>query len=433
VTELPRGWRSSLDMRGVSDDLYFDDMSSSRRDTTQTYLARSWWVEYYDRVWSVRARLADFQTIDPEIQPDEEPYTLVPSIAAEGVWRNGLFGMDYGIETEAAYFTRDNSVDGLRLHATPQVSLPLDYQGLYLTPKVGLDYTGYSLNDNDPGTSSSPSRTAPVVSVNTGAIFDRMAGNNNRWLLTLEPRAQYTYIPFRDQSDFPVFDTILADFNLVQLFRENRYLGLDRLGDTSQLSIGVTTRLLESANGQEVMTATIGQTQFFDNGDVTLPGEFTTTDNSSDYIAEVGVKVWENWNMDFRYQYDNEVNKTERSSVRFQYSPAPDKAINVGYRYARESLEQTDVSVAWPLAANWRFIGRYNYSIFEGKALDRFLGLEYESCCWGVRVLARRAVSRTSGVTDSAVTFQFILKGFSNLGSSGARQLERDILGYDRY
>jgi LPS-assembly protein len=433
TTELPGGWRSSFDMVGVSDDLYFDDMSSARADTSQTYLERSWWLEYYDRVWSVRAAFSDFQTIDPEIQFSDEPYTVVPSLAVDGIWRDGWLGMDYGLETEAAYFTRDSSVDGLRFHAQPQISVPLDYKGLYVTPKVALDYTGYRLKDEVPGTSSSPNRTAPTFSVNTGAVFDRMAGQSNQWLMTLEPRAQYTHVPFREQDDFPVFDTILADFNLVQLFKENRYQGYDRLGDTSQLSIGVTTRLLESASGEEVMTATIGQTQFFDNGKVTLPDELVSTNDSSDYIAELGLKVWQNWDVDLRYQYDNDINKTAKSSVQFRYSPEESKAFNVAYRYARNSLEQTDVSATWPLGNNWNAIGRYNYSLFESKVLDRFLGVEYESCCWGIRILARKAVSRSSGESDSAISFQFILKGFTNLGSSSAKQLERDILGYDRY
>ncbi|MEC9375300.1 MAG: LPS assembly protein LptD [Pseudomonadota bacterium] len=433
TTELPRGWRYSLDMTGVSDDLYFDDLSSSRIETSQTYLKRNWSLEYYDQIWSINVGFSDFQTIDPEIQINDEPYTVVPSIAIQGFWRNALLGLDYSLETEATYFTRDNSIDGLRVHAEPSISIPLNYKGLYLKPKIAFDFTGYRLKDEPIDSNSSPSRSVPKISINTGAVFDRFSGSTNKWLITLEPRAQYTYIPFRNQSDFPVFDTILPDFNLVQLFRENRYLGYDRLGDTSQLSIGVTTRILESSNGQELMTATIGQTQFFDNGKVTLPGEIASSTDSSNYIAELGLNISKNWNMDFRYQFDNDINKTAKSSIRFQYSPEESKAFNIAYRYVRGSLRQTDFSAAWPLGRNWSAIGRYNYSLFENEPLDRFIGLEYESCCWGIRILARRGVSRILGQSDSAISFQFILKGFSSLGSSSAKQLERDILGYKTY
>jgi LPS-assembly protein len=433
VTQLPMAWRSSLKMVGVSDDDYFEDMSSARSETSQTNLERSWALEYYDRVWSIQATFNDYQTIDPEIVNDDKPYRQVPNLAADAVIRNGWLGLDYELNTEAAYFTRDDSVDGLRVYAEPRLSLPMHYRGLYITPEVALDFTTYKLQNEAPGENSSPSRTAPIVSINTGGVFDRIAGKDDRWIMTLEPRAQYTYIPFRDQTDIPVFDTILADFNLIQLYRQNRFIGHDRLGDTSQLSLGITSRLLESETGQEKLTATIGQSQFFDNGKVTLPDEIASNNDSSDYIAELGVSIWQNWNIDLRYQFDTGVNATAKSSVRFQYSPGESKAINVAYRYARESLEQVDFSTSWPLGKQWNAIGRYNYSLFEDKVLDRFVGLEYESCCWGIRLLARSSVSRTTARSESSISFQFLLKGFTSLGSGGASQLERDILGYNRY
>ena len=39
------------------------------------------------------------------------------------------------------------------------------------------------------------------------------------------------------QSDMPVFDTIQPDFDVVQLFRTNRYVGLDRLGDKAEVLV----------------------------------------------------------------------------------------------------------------------------------------------------------------------------------------------------
>jgi LPS-assembly protein len=109
------------------------------------------------------------------------------------------------------------------------------------------------------------------------------------------------------------------------------------------------------------------------------------------------------------------------------------KAINLSYRYARDSLEQTDLSFAWPLSKSWSTIGRYNYSLVEKKVLDEYLGLEYSSCCWGIRVIGRQSVARSTGEQDKSISFQFILKGFSGLGSGATESLRRDILGYSRY
>jgi len=430
---LPWSWRSTIRASGISDDQYYEDMSSNRQQTSQTNLDRRLDLERYTENWSLFLRAQDFQTIDAAILPEDEPYAQLPQFVADGVWRDGLLGLDYKLGTEAVYFYRKESTNGARLHVQPEIALPLDYRGFYLTPEIAYSYSAYQLQDQPVDQPDNPSFGAPIGSVDTGAVFDRLAGKNGQLLVTLEPRVQYTYIPFRDQSDIPVFDTITPDFNLVQLFRKNRFIGYDRLGDTNQLSAGITSRFLDSGNGRELMAVTIGQTRYFDTGQVTLPTPPDETPPSSfdasNYIAELDIRAWNSWNAGMAVQWDSERSETDRSSLRLQYRPDGSKAINVGYRYVRDSVEQTDFSFAWPLAKKWSAIGRYNYSLRDNKALDRFAGLEYESCCWAIRLLGQRTIVRSSGESDSTISFQFELKGFSNVGSGSATSLERDILG----
>ena len=430
---LPRGWRGSINATAVSDDNYFEDLSASQRQTSLTNISRTGLLEYYDPVWSLNLRVQDFQTIDPLILPVDEPYTQLPQLAATGVWREGWLGMDYGLVSEATYFDRDDSVTGARVHVKPSLSLPLRRGGLYFIPELALDHTFYRLQDEAPGTDSMPNRTAPIARLDLGAVFERATGRANEWMVTLEPRALYIYVPYRDQSEFPVFDTIRPDFNLVQLYRGNRFVGYDRLADVNQLSLGVTARFLEASDGREVLTATLGHARYFDSTRVLLPGEALDEQDSSDYIAEVSVDIWRNWGVDANYQLDTDTSDTEKAAIRLRYRPGDGKAINLAYRYAQDTLEQTDLSFSWPVATNWNVIGRYNYSLIEQESLDRFLGVEYGSCCWAVSVVARRAVSRSTGQSDSAVSLQFILKGFSNLGSNSVIDLRRDILGERRF
>ena len=434
---LPWNWRGTVRATGVSDDEYFEDLSSSRSQTSQTNLDRRLDLERYSEHWSLFLRAQDFQTIDPAILPEDEPYAQLPQFVADGVWRDGLLGLDYKLGTEAVYFYRKGSSaaapNGARLHLQPEIALPIDYRGFYLTPEVAYDYTAYQLQEEYLGQSDNPSRGLPIGNVDTGAVFERPTGKNGQVLVTLEPRVQYTYIPFEDQSDIPVYDTIVPDFNLVQLFRKNRFIGYDRLGDTNQLSAGITSRVLDSGNGRELLAVTIGQTRYFDTGQVTLPtppdGTPPSGFDASNYIAELDIRAWKNWNAGMAIQWDSEQRETDRSSLRLQYRPGESKAINLGYRYVRESVEQTDFSIAWPLGKKWSAIGRYNYSIQDSKPLNRFAGLEYETCCWAIRVLGQRSVVRSSGESDTSVSFQFELKGFSNIGSGSATSLERDILG----
>jgi LPS-assembly protein len=430
-TESMLGWqtRATISASGVSDNNYFEDLSSNRQLTSKTNLDRRLDLERNSRHWTLLMRVEDFQTIDDAILPEDDPYAQLPQVVANGEWRDGALGLDYKLGSEAVYFYRDTGTTGARLHVQPEISLPLDYRGFYLTPQIAYDYTAYRLEDQPTGQADNPSRHAPIGSIDTGATFDRLVGKNSGLLVTLEPRIQYVYIPYRDQSDIPIFDTIVTDFNLVQLFRRNRFIGYDRLGDTNQLSAGVTSRILDANNGRQLLAVTLGQTRYFDESQVTFANNPSSTTDASNYIAELDVRTWENWSAGSEMQWDTERNKVDRASARLQYRPGARKSINAGYRFVRESSEQTDFAFSWPLSKKWSALGRYNYSMLEKKPLDRFLGIEFESCCWAIRVLGRRSVTRSTGEQDTSVSFQFELKGFSNIGSGAINSLERGILG----
>jgi len=433
ISMLPGSWRATTEATGVSDDDYYEDLSSRQSYTSQTHLNRSMTFEYLDDTWALRGQLQGLQTIDAQVAQQDEPYQQLPQFIAVGNWRDSLFGLDYQLASEANYFYRKDSVTGARINVRPAITAPMRRGGLHITPKVELDYVGYSLSNTLPGQNTSPSRLEPIASIDAGAVFERPAGDGQNYLLTLEPRALYAYVPFHNQDDLPVFDTVRPDFNFIQLYRYNRFIGPDRLADTNQLSLGFTGRLLGASDGRELITATLGQTIFFEDGDVTLPGELPSEENSTDYIAELGINIWKKWSVDLRYQYDTDTNSSARTSIRIKYRPGDFKAINIAYRYAQDSLEQTDISFSYPLGSRWNIMGRYNYSIPDRKALDAFMGIEYNSCCWGISVLSRRTISRSTGDTDASVGVQFALKGFSNFGSKSSQDLQRDILGGERF
>jgi LPS-assembly protein len=271
---------------------------------------------------------------------------------------------------------------------------------------------------------------------------------------TIEPRFMYLYVPYRNQDDLPVFDTTLADLNLVQLFRTNRYVGADRLGDANQLAIGFTSRWLDAHTGEQYIAATVGQAYYFDRPRVTLPGEPVDDTATSDIIAELDLRAYGNWNISGGIQWDPSETRSERGQIQLQYRPRYDQVMNLGYRFRRDRLEQVDGSVAWPVSRDWSLYARMVYSL-EGDALDetapvdptlppsdtvarrnekgvidQFAGLEYRSCCWRFRIVARRYVSDRSGDLDTSVLLQLELNGLSNVGVGANTFLERSIRGY---
>jgi LPS-assembly protein len=429
-TLFASGWRNLTDIRAVSDDQYFEDLGGSLSAASITHLNRSVAFDFFNDNWSLLGRVQDFQTIDSAIQPDDEPYQRLPQIYARGYWPDSLLGLSYGLDTELVYFDRDVGVTGWRLNAAPEIALPVEKPGWFVIPAVRLDHTQYDLQDTVPGQDDQPSRTVPIASLDTGLHLERSMKSAVRRVQTLEPRLLYVRVPFREQSDLPVFDTIVPDLNLVQLFRKNRFLGVDRIAETDQLSVGVTSRIIDLETGRELMSATIGQALYLGEQGVTLPGEPPIVSDSSDYIAEVRFLLYDNLNFDFGHQWSGGDSGTTQSEARLQYRPQSNKILNLAYRFRRQSLEQGDVSWSWPLSQSWNFVGRYNYSFRDEQVLEQFYGLEYESCCWGLRLVGRRFISTRDGTSDSSIGLQLILKGMTSVGTKADRLLERGILGY---
>ncbi len=429
-TLLDSGWRVSLDGRDASDSSYFEDLGGSLSAASTTHLDRSLRFDYAGDNWTLLGRVQDYQTIDTTIPDDLRPYQRMPQLLARGHWPDSRLGMNYKFDSELVYFNRDVGVTGWRFDATPLAELPLGNPGWFITPGVALEHTRYELNNTLPGEKKDPSRTLPISSLDAGLVFEKNISASRNWLHTIEPRILYVHVPYREQSDFPVFDTIMPDLNLVQLYRKNRFLGVDRVGDTDQVSIGITSRILQSNTGKQLVTATIGNALYLSSQGVALPGQTQSVNDSSDYIAEMGVHLFDKWNLNAGHQWSSGQSGTTQSQVRLQYRPAHNKLLNLEYRFRRDSLEQGDISWSWPLAQRWNFVGRYNYSLRDRATLERFFGLEYESCCWGLRLVTRRHISTRDGTVDSSIAFQLVLKGMTSVGDPADKLLERGILGY---
>jgi LPS-assembly protein len=427
-TIFGNGWRNQIDLRDVSDSQYYEDLGGSLSISSITHLNRSVNFDYYSRNLSVLGRIQGHQTIDDAITPDQKPYRRLPQVLLKGDWQIP-FGLRFGIDGEIVNFDRDVGVTGWRVNAAPRIELPISQPGWFVTPAVAFDHTRYKLGNTLPGEDTELSRNVPIGSLDMGMVFERATKNSSR-IQTIEPRLLYVNIPFRDQDELPVFDTITPDINLVQLYRKNRFLGVDRIGDTEQVSLGITSRVLDVSTGRELMSATIGQTRYSSDRMVTLPGATTETSDSSDYIAQLRFLLFKNVNFDFGHQWASGVSNTTKSEARLQYRPANNKILNFAYRFRRDSLEQGDISWSWPVASNWNFVGRYNYSLRDEQVLEQFYGIEFESCCWGLRLVTRRFISTRDGTEDSSIGLQLVLKGMTSVGTAADKLLERGILGY---
>jgi LPS-assembly protein len=437
-SDFTRHLRLDIDAANASDSQWFQDFGLGPEGTSITYLNRSANLTYLNENWLAVLRAQNFQTIDDiGIAPADRPHTLLPQLAIRGLFPHQPFGLTLSADLEIARFEHNvRSLEtGSRLDFAPEIRMPLRAAGIFLEPAASWRYTTYRLDgERDPFTGQrrddSPHRAAPIFSVDGGMTFERNSGRRGQRLITLEPRFMYLHVPLREQSALPVFDTGAADLNLVQLFRTNRYVGADRLSDANQVAIGVTSRLLNAGTGEQFITGTIGQAYYFDPPRVALPGEVLEDPETSDIIAELDLTAYQNWNVSAGIQWDPGETRSEKGDIRLQYKPAADRVMNVGYRFRRDNIEQVDGSVAWPVARDWSLYAKMVYSLEDRSALDQFAGIEYRSCCWRMRLVARRYVTDRTGDLDTSILFQLELNGLSNVGVGADAFLERSIQGY---
>jgi LPS-assembly protein len=430
VTRLQPTTRLLVDAAHASDKRYFEDFGAGFEGTSVTHLNRLAEARHDTAHWSLVGRVQDYQILDPDLTDADQPYTILPQVVAVGRWRNFAPGLTASLRGEATNFDRDTGVTGLRVDVEPAMEWRAETRATHLAASAAWRATSYSLSNAAPGVDESPTRTLPTVSLDGGIVLEREAGSKRNRLQTLEPRALFLYVPYRNQEDLPVFDSGLPDLNLVQLFRTNRYVGADRVGDANQLSVGLTSRLLDATGGRQFLSATLGQAFYFEDPRVRLPDEPVRDRSSSDLIAELELSAFKNWNARLGYQWNPDLTQSERSEFYLQYRPASDRVVNAGYRFRRDLLEQVDVSAAWPIADQWRAYARWVYSLDENKTLDQFAGFEYASCCWAVRVVTRRFVSSRTGDTDTSIGLELELKGLSSVGLDNEAFLRDAIRGY---
>lgn len=430
---LPR-LTTEIHATNVSDDQYFEDLGTSLEVSSTTHLERLAQANYFGNGWNLTGRVQDFQTVDSSILPANRPYKRLPQVLFNANPRTRPYGLELNFASEAVQFDHTDLVKGSRLDLKPMVSLPLGGAAWFATPSAGVRYTQYNLDNQTAGLPDSPDRTTPIVSVDSGLFYDRNTSLfGNDLLQTLEPRAFYLYVPDKDQSDLPVFDTDQRDFSFSQMFSDNRFGGADRMGDANQLTLAATTRLLDPATGTQHASFSLGEIFYFRDRKVTLPGDSVEEESTSDFLAELDLRLSQRWKGTAGIQWDPNESKTDRSNVRLQYRPNERHLWNIAYRYQTDELEQIDTSALWYFNPRWHGIMRWNYSLSDGEMMESLAGLEYESCCWILRVLGRSYLSDTQGEHNDAILFQLELKGLTSIGDPIETLLEDGILGYTHH
>ncbi len=450
-------WNTRIDYTKVSDEDYFQDIGNSTLEAnSQTHLKQFAGLSYRTDHWRFAANGTEYQTL---INNTNKQYQQLPRVDANGTYhiRAGSQDIVFKLKNQYTVFDHDddNAITGNRFKSEYAVSLNKQWMWGYFRPTIKLKHLSYDLDDPlQPGGDDDPSTTVPVGILDTGLFFERFSSLFGGHIQTMEPRIYYLNAKTEDQRDNPNFDTNDLTFSYQQLFRDDRFSGGDRISDAEQVTVALTTRMIDADTGVERMHASIGQIFYLDDREVALNYAASNKDllsNDSDLAAEFGANFSKHWRLQSDILYNNDSNRVNKGNVSLRYNNNEKTLFNASYRYTREDprffnsqefdadIEQADLSAYLPISPRWSLIGRWNQDLTNSRELEVFAGIEYRSCCWRAAILARHWLDRDDNLLipeeeleyDDGIFFQIQLIGLAGTGKGIDSILTDGIYGYE--
>ena len=443
-------WRTTIKYNKVSDPDYVRDLDNSTLSSQrQTALKQLGQIDYLGEDWKVSLQAQQFQSLADDITNN---YKKLPQLTAR--WRGdaNLAGLQPIALLQYSNFDTDaNQVRGERIYGEAGVTYPLNWSWGFLRTTAKYRSVAYDLENLRSLPEAKPDASSGVFSVDGGLIFERATTFGGQGASqTLEPRVFYLYSEYDEQRGQPDFDSAELTFSYTQLFRDTRFSGHDRLDDANQISVGVTTRFFADSDGRERLNASIGQIFYFRDREVRLKARSPVLDESLSATAvEFNWFPDEVWSIRSSMLYDTEDNEFDALSAQVGYRPITGQIFNVGYtlrepppsQSKRPVTEQANFSAYYPIGDNWGAFAAVEYSLEGNEFVEDMVGVEYDNCCWKMRLLYMRYLDTAGSFApdfsdpdlerENAVQFQFVLKGMGGFGSRVENLMRDMIRGFD--
>jgi LPS-assembly protein len=444
-------WRTKIAYTRVSDPEYIRDLDNNRLSAQrQTALQQLGRVDWLGKDWQVRLDVERFQSLADDIRND---YQKLPQITARWRGDQNWMGVEPILLTQLSHFDSESvRVTGERLYMEAGLTMPNRWAYGFLTPTVKYRSVSYELDDFPLIEDDSPDAGSVMASLDGGLIFERQTSLfSSKVTQTLEPRAYYLYSEYEEQSGQPDFDSAELTFSYDQLYRDTRFSGHDRIDDADQLSLGVTSRFIDNASGNETLRASIGQIFYFRDRGVRLNQiDPDLRESTSAIAAELALSPSRKWQVRASILYDPSDSDFDAAYAQASFTPEHGKIFNLGYTLRepppslidRPVTEQANASAYYPINDTWSVFGAYAYSLEASEAVESMVGFEYDDCCWRVRLLYMRYVDTLVGdivdfndpnlERESSFQIQVMLKGMGGFGGRVDELLSDMIQGFTK-
>lgn len=436
---INENWRIASTFTHVSDDNYLSDIGSDYGNKTDSQLLKNIELAYFTDTWWLDMRVQDIQVLGQQTKP----YQLVPQLSFNSY--NNPFGnkFEYDMYSEFSHFRKrgDDRNNASRLHVEPTLRLPINLSAINFITEAKLMQTWY--HQDNGVTSESISRSLPQFRFYGDVNFERQLKLQPNHTQTLTPKIQYLFVPYENQQDIGLYDTALLRDDYLGLFRTRRFSGLDRIIDTEQLTLGITTELRDE-NHNPYFVGSIGQTFYLRKSELaTLEGNINDFPDRSALAGEFSYSLNKQWQFDVALQLNEQQSSVTQSKSSVNYHFSDSKLLQLSHRYVKQindtKINQLGLQTVWPINSEWTFVGNYHRDINLNRTIEAFAGLQYESCCWAIRVQAYRQLQaqyednvNTLNVAteefDNGISFNFEIKGLGSNSSSNAYDMLSDGL-----
>jgi len=440
-------FRAHVDYTTISDDNYLVDLGSSQFNSNDSYLYQVGEISYFADNWQTTLKLQDFEVLGNH----QRSYKTLPQIEISRQQKLDNFDGILDIYSELSSFdTADKTQPtAQRYHVEAGLLYPIASPAWFLNSEVKVLQTNYhqkNINDDSP-LERNVSRTLPKIRFHGGVNFDRnLTLFNKGYSQTLEPQLQYLYIPEKDQNNIGIYDTTNLQDDYNGLFRDRRFSGIDRIAQANQISWGVTSRILTEENN-EVLHFSLGRIVYYNESNFNSSEQNTVVDKSA-LAADIFLHLSRNWQFSSDIQYNTDLSVTNKSQTSLDYLFSNNQTIQLNHRYTRdvsgESLEQMSLATNVKIANRWQFVGRFTQDLKGKRSIESYAGLEYSSCCWGIRFTYHRNINskiddalninENRDAFDSSFNIQFVYNGINSNKSSNSvgDMFNSSIFGYKR-
>ena len=453
-----RDWRLDLNYTKVSDKRYFNDFDSAYGSSTDGYADQTGRIAYYQPNYNIAMFVKQFQIFDEVVIG---PYRALPQIDFN-YYQNGLFGnkVDFKLFSQAVRFDNDSAQmpTAWRFHGEPSVNTTLSNRYGSMNLEAKLYATQYQQkkgrSDKAEDVESSVNRILPQLKIDLQSVLASNQTFISGYTQTLEPRAQYLFRPYKDQSNIGSklnsqylgfgYDSSLLQQDYFSLFNSRRYSGLDRIASANQVTLGGTSRFFDE-NKEERFNIAVGQTYYLEPSRIDENRDNRTEGSSSSWAIEANWKINDLMRWRGGYQYDPQLGQVSLANTGIEYNPTKNNVVQLNYRYAskeyinqnltaeanryNQDIKQLGVQVGWELSDHWAIAGRYYQDLALKKPVEQYLGVQYNTCCWSVGVGARRYVTSRQNQKnddifyDHGIGVTFELRGFSHDHKTGIENM----------